>query len=96
MTDVRVDDLKRALSLLLDRVEVAGGVVRIDREAFWSVPEAQAYDVYVEPTELTIGMVSESWEQVEAMLSDPDRAVGHGLICLAEVLRAIASEGRAT
>ncbi|MFI5709913.1 hypothetical protein [Kribbella sp. NPDC051620] len=66
--------------------------MEIDKEAFWSVPPDQIYDVYNQPQDLTIGMLSESWSHLEDMLSNPDRVVGHGLIWLAEVLRAIGDQ----
>lgn len=91
MTEIAAEDLKRAFDLLVDRV-AEGGVVRIENEAFWSVPAPAAYDVYREPSDLTIGMVSESWENVAAIVRDPDRAVDYGLVWLAEVLRAAGDE----
>jgi hypothetical protein len=89
--EVSVEDLKRAVSLLLDRV-ADDGVLRIDHEAFWSVPAPAAYDVYREPSDLTIGMVSESWENIAGIIRDPDNAVDYGLVWVAEVLRAAGDE----
>ena len=91
MAEIAVDDLKRALDILLARVAV-NGIVRVDRDAFWAVPSQDAYDIYREPSELTIGMVSESMANISALLLEPDRAIDHGLVWLAEVLRAVGDE----
>jgi hypothetical protein len=91
MAEIAVEDLKRALDILLARV-ADDGVVRVDREAFWAVPSHDAYDIYHEPSELTIGMVSQSMENIATLLRDPDLVVDHGLVWLAEILRAAGDE----
>ncbi|MFF3354937.1 hypothetical protein ACFYWN_20300 [Streptomyces sp. NPDC002917] len=47
------------------------------------------YDVYNEPRTITIGQLSESWQHLEGLLTDEDRAVGCHLVWLADVIRAI-------
>ncbi|MFF5445192.1 hypothetical protein [Streptomyces sp. NPDC012888] len=90
MTEVSVDRLRAVFDLLLDHVAPSPAAsITVEREAFWSIPADAAYDVYGEPGDLTIGMVSESWAQLERMVEDPERVVGHGFVWLAEVLRAI-------
>ncbi|MFI6084705.1 hypothetical protein ACIBBB_27665 [Streptomyces sp. NPDC051217] len=92
MVDIPVDKLKSVLDLLVERIRAGEQVLEINKEAFWSVPPDQAYEIYSEPRDLTIGMLSESWGHLEDMLSDPDRVVGQGFVWLAEVLRAIGDE----
>jgi hypothetical protein len=94
MVEVQAEDLKRVLGVLLDHA-AKDGVLRIPDEAFWSVPAPAVYDVYHDPSDLTIGMVSESWENLAAIIRDPDRAIDYGLVWLAEVLRA-AGDGAST
>ena len=43
-------------------------------------------------SEFTIGQVSESWENLRGMLEDRSKALGYGLVWLADVLRAIGDE----
>ncbi|MFG3306576.1 hypothetical protein [Streptomyces wuyuanensis] len=92
MVEIPVDKLKDVFALLLESVCSGEEVLRVNREAFWSIAADEAYEVYSEPGELTIGMLSESWSQLESMLADPDRTVGYGFVWLAEVLRAIGDE----
>ncbi|TLQ48089.1 hypothetical protein FEF34_08000 [Streptomyces marianii] len=92
MVEIPVEKLKDVFDLLIKRVCADEEVVRVNREAFWSIASDEAYEVYSEPGELTIGMLSESWSQLEGMLADPDRVVGYGFVWLAEVLRAIGDE----
>ncbi|MFJ9605143.1 hypothetical protein ACIRS1_02150 [Kitasatospora sp. NPDC101176] len=91
---IPTDGLRRVLDLALRHVEAStGDRVALDEDYFWSVPGGELHEVYAGPPALTIGQLSESWQHLEALLTDPDRAVGHHLVWLADVLRAI---GRAT
>lgn len=94
MVEIPVDKLKGVFELLAERICAGEQVLEITKEAFWSVPPDQAYEIYSEPRDLTIGMLSESWGHLEDMLSDPDRVVGYGFVWLAEVLRVIGDEAR--
>lgn len=65
MTDSLVIDiptLRQAISSLLDHVEAANGSkLPLSHDFFWTVPDAERYDNYDRPSELTIGQLSESW-----------------------------------
>ncbi|MGW1492732.1 hypothetical protein [Streptomyces sp. NPDC002402] len=90
---IPVDKLREAFDVLLNHVaQGSGRYVTVHKDAFWSIPAAMAYDVYSEPQELTIGMISESWRNLEAMTENDARVVGYGLVWLAEVLRAVGDE----
>ncbi|WP_157555319.1 hypothetical protein [Nocardia crassostreae] len=88
---VPLAELRRSLEWLMDYVEAAtaGDTVHLDQDYFWSVPPDELYDVDRAPVNLTIGQLSWSWQHVRDLLADPDRAVGHHLIWLSEVLRAV-------
>lgn len=94
VSPIYADRLREALDVLLRRLEphLAGGSVEIQSEAYWSVPTSALTDVYAEPPQLTIGAVSDAWRHVEAMIVDESRAVGYGLVWLADVLRVIGTE----
>ncbi|MFJ1753285.1 hypothetical protein [Kitasatospora sp. NPDC088134] len=88
---VSLVELRRSFDLLLSHVEAAtgGDFVALDKDYFWSVPSSELYDVAQEPSDLTIGQLSESWQHLTNVVADRDRAVGHHLVWLADVLRAI-------
>ncbi|MVU77101.1 hypothetical protein GPX89_07550 [Nocardia sp. ET3-3] len=89
--DVSLTELRRAFNLLLDHVEAAteGDVVRLDEDYFWSIPQDELYVVDRVPSNLTIGQLSWSWQHLTDLLADADQAIGHHLVWLAEVLRAV-------
>ncbi|MGW2984750.1 hypothetical protein [Streptomyces goshikiensis] len=90
---IPIDGLRRAFELALQHIEAsAGETVALERDYFWSVPGYELYDVLNEPRTITIGQLSESWQHLEDLLAEPDRVVGHHLVWLADVLRAIGQD----
>lgn len=88
--EVTTDQLRAAMAALLDHVDVVNGpVVRFEHDYFWSVPADAAYDMKARPAELTIGQLSESIENLEATVGDPERVLAFGLVWLGDVLRAV-------
>jgi len=55
---------------------------------FWSIPPDALYDVYQEPPELTIGQLTESWDNLRR-LGEDEPGFGLDLVWLSDVLRAI-------
>ncbi|WP_326816320.1 hypothetical protein OIE61_01915 [Streptomyces sp. NBC_01762] len=90
---IPLDELRRAFELALRHIEAtAGSTVTLGHDHFWSVPGDELYDVHNEPTAITIGQLSESWQHLEGLLADEDRAVGYHLVRLADVIRAIGQD----
>ncbi len=87
---IPLDQLRHAFELALRHIEAStGNVVTLEHDYYWSVPGDELYDVPNEPSALTIGQLSESWQHLESLLADEDRVVGYHLVWLADVLRAI-------
>lgn len=90
---IPIDQLRRALDVAPRHIEVsAGPTVTLKEDLFWSVPVDELYDVGSEPQDLTIGQLSESWQHLEDLLARQDQAVGHHLVWLADVIRAIGQD----
>ncbi|MCK2029465.1 hypothetical protein KZC54_06945 [Microbacterium sp. KSW4-6] len=63
--------------------------VRVGEDYFWSIPADQLYDVTAAPSGLTIGQLSESFDNIRELDTSPDRAISYGLVWLSDLLRAI-------
>ncbi|MDA5282152.1 hypothetical protein [Streptomyces sp. Isolate_45] len=90
---IPIDQLRRALDVALRHIEAsAGPTVTLEEDLFWSVPADELYSIGAEPRAFTIGELSESWQHLEDLLAHQDRAVGHHLVWLADVIRAIGQD----
>ncbi len=88
---VPLAELREAFDIVLNHIEAAtkSSAVDLEEDYFWSIPPATQYDVYDSPADLTIGQLSESWQNIKDLLADPDHVVGYHLVWLADVLRAM-------
>ncbi|GLY33851.1 hypothetical protein [Kineosporia sp. NBRC 101731] len=86
---VPVEVLRRASQILLDHLEgIEGEVVLLDPDFFWAISPEQVYDVFNEPSEFTVGQLTECLKHLEEIVEDPSRSLSYGLVWLADVIRA--------
>ncbi|MEU7888655.1 hypothetical protein AB0B54_24390 [Microbispora bryophytorum] len=91
-TRIDVEQLRRVLEVLMNHVTGESRTeITISNEYFWSVPSPEIYNAYEQPTGLTIGQISESWDNLQRMVED-DGVIGWGLVWLGDILRAIGHE----
>ncbi|GGO16513.1 hypothetical protein IEI92_28155 [Microbispora bryophytorum] len=91
-TRIDVEQLRRVLEVLINHITGESRTeITISNEYFWSVPSPEIYKAYEQPTGLTIGQISESWDNLQRMVED-DGVIDWGLVWLGEVLRAIGHE----
>lgn len=87
---IPIPTLKRSARVLLDHVEqLEGESVAIDKDFFWAISPDQLYDVFHEPSDFTVGQLSECLERAEAIVAQPTDATSYGLVWLAELIRAV-------
>jgi hypothetical protein len=91
-TDLRVSDLRTAMTRLLDAIEEQfGAIVHLEDDFYWNVPLDAATAVYATP-ELDMGSVVDDAASVSDLLARPDGSVfiWHEAEHLAGILRSIA------
>lgn len=94
---VSVEALRQAMNEALDRLqEAVGDTVEVDRDMFWDVRPEVRYDVYTQPgpDDLTVGQVTEAWDNVSKLRAAKAPMHAHSLVWLADVLRAVGSQHR--
>ena len=86
---IDVGELRRAANILLDHLEATGrGNIDIQNDYYWSIDPEQRYNVYAQPTDLSVGQITDDWAEVRAIANGEKEAIGYGLTWLASVLRA--------
>lgn len=87
--EIPVDTLRRAVGILLDHLAaVEGPIVAIDKDMFWTIAAEQRNNVYAEPTQFSVGQLSESLQNIDRIVEDPSIATSYALVWVADVLRA--------
>lgn len=83
---IEVAALRETVTRLLDDLEATHGeAVTLPENYFYSVPFPELYDVLRDAPQLTVGQLSESWENLQR----DDASVQWELVWLGDVLKAI-------
>lgn len=94
---VSVETLRQVLNQALDGLQrKAGETVELDKDFFWSLPPEAAYDVYTPPEadQLTIGQLTESWNNLAGIHARGDTVPPYALVWIADVLKALGHQTR--
>ena len=87
---VPLEVLRRATQVILDQMEDSGvSELTLDKDYFWSIPPDEAYDVYNEPSNLTVGQLTECLDNLKVIVEDPSRSTSFALVWLGELMRAV-------
>ena len=90
MTQIPLEQLRAAADALFSHLEAKGiELVTISEDNYWDVPMAIRYDRYEEPSEDTIGQLSDDIAELNRMLAGSRPFAGYGLVWRAESLRRI-------
>lgn len=93
MVQIPIVEMRHVSNLLLDHLERSTGpAVTVESDYFWSIDSAERKDAYVEPSELTIGQVSECWSNLQRVAADPESALHYHLVWLGQILESLGGE----
>jgi hypothetical protein len=87
---ITTEELRKATHSLLSHLEKSGHTtVDVDQDFYWSIAPEQRYDPYTEPKELSMGQLTDDWEEVLAVTRGDKAPVGYALVWLSSILRAV-------
>lgn len=87
--EIPVETLRRAAELLLSHLQaVEGPVVALDADYFWAIPARQRNNVDSEPTDFTVGQLTESFQNLSEIVEGSSPVISYALVWLADILRA--------
>jgi len=90
MTEVTVAELRAAAELFFSHLESnAIRSVTILEDCYWDVPAAVRYDPYHQPTQHTIGQLSDDLVELRRMMDGSRPVIAWGLVWLAALLRGV-------
>lgn len=89
---VDVEELRKIVAILLDEVERGGSTVEINDDYYWDVPKDDRYKVYASPTELTLGQLTDDWNELRRIGRGEVDALPYALVWASSILRRIGEE----
>lgn len=87
--NIDVSQLRAVTEKLLAHVESKRTSVEIDVDYYWDIPKDARYDPAVEPKELTLGQLSDDWDELGRIAGGQAEPLGYALVWLAAVMRAV-------
>jgi hypothetical protein len=89
---VDIEELRGIIAKLLDAVELSGTKVEIEADYYWDVPNDGRYDSYTSPAQLTIGQLSDDWNELRRIGRGEAAALPYALVWASSVLRRIGEQ----
>jgi hypothetical protein len=87
--EVKIADLRLAAERILKHLEDSGhATIDIPWDYYWTVPAHHCYGRRDQPTEFTLGQLSDDWSEIKA-IRDGKEPIGYALVWLASLLRAV-------
>lgn len=88
---IKLAEVRRAFELLMAHTEemIPSQEFELDKEYYWNVPQDKRYDQHDKPTDLTMGQLTDDWNEVRQISSGERDAIGYGLVWLSTILRRI-------
>ncbi len=85
---VSIAELREVANLLFDHLERSGHAeIEVDSDYYWSVPAEELYSVYEEPTDLTIGQLSDDQRELASIRTGAKPPIAYALVWLSSLLR---------
>lgn len=89
---IDIGELRSIVAVLLDSAEECGKQIDVSADYYWDVPKESRYDTYDPPPELTIGQLSDDWNELQRIRRGQTPAIPYALVWLAAVIRRIGEE----
>lgn len=87
---ISTEEALLAAQKIVQHLEQAGWKeIEISQDFYWDISAERRYDPYEQPSEMTIGQLSEDWEHVLEIANGSAEPIGYALVWLANVLRAM-------
>jgi hypothetical protein len=87
---IAVANLRKVTERILLHLELTGqSVVEIPMEHYWEIPREGRYDSYDQPSEFTLGQLSDTWDNLQKLETAEREPIVYDLVGLAAILRAV-------
>lgn len=90
---INIDELDKTISLLLSNLKsTKGNEVELKNDYYWDISSEQIYNPYSEPSDMSLGQLSDDLNEIDRLNSSIDEAIPYDLKRAAEILKALSIE----
>lgn len=91
---IQIEEIEKVITLLLFKLkESKGSEIELSSDYYWDISIEQMYNPYEEPKEITLGQLSDDWEEIQRP-SIVDDAIPYDLKRVAALLEALSVENQ--
>lgn len=87
---INLDELNRILDKLFAHLKKNGvNDIELTKDFYWYISENQVYNPYNKPTELTLGQLTDNWNELIKTLEEDNDLIAYNFVWAATILRAL-------
>lgn len=87
---IKVDELNRIVDKLFAHLkEIGVNEIELPEDFYWYISENQVYNPYNKPTELTLGQLTDNWNELIKTLEEENNLIAYNFVWAATILRAL-------
>jgi hypothetical protein len=92
---ITTEDLRRVFNRLIDHLEGTGqNLTELPWDFYWEIAKEDLYEPYSEPKQLSIGQLSDDWDELLKIANGRMPPVGYALVWLSSILRAVGESAK--
>lgn len=87
---INIDDLQKISNIMLDHLkEIGYEEIELQTDYYWFIDGDDLYNPASQPNDLTLGQLSDEWDNLQTVLDPSKYPITHYLIWLSAIFRAI-------
>lgn len=91
--EVNIAELRKVAEMLFVHLEKSGhDIVSITQDYYWSIPKECRYDPYLQPSELTLGQLTEDLTELKRIANGETKVISFALVWLSSIIRVVGEE----
>lgn len=88
--NVKVAELRAMADRLFTHLEETGrGEFDVPEDYYWSIEKDEVYDPLKDPKNITMGQLSDDWNELNEILRGESPPIGYALVWLSSILRIV-------
>lgn len=90
---INIDELERISQMLFSKLkENIGNEIEVNKDFYWNISEEELYNPYDEPSNMTLGQLSDDIERINYVYKFSDEIVNYDLKRLSTIIQVLSLE----